>query len=130
MGVDRSSRPVFVSGDTGGDGNWIKVIGKTCLTGEAIAVAGEECEKLSYGVGSGGDMRLPMGTLWGRDSISRVRLNLKGFGRMDCDVDEEKANPMIDLVGVMSKGSASKSVEGCRLTLSAISFARRVVRHP
>jgi hypothetical protein len=33
---------------------------------------------------------------------------------------------MIELVGVESP---SKLVEGCRLTLSAISFARRVVRH-
>jgi hypothetical protein len=47
---------------------------------------------------------------------------------MDCDEDdeddEEKVDPTIDLVGVIGKGSASKLVEGCRLTLSAISFAR------
>ena len=34
---------------------------------------------------------------------------------------------MTDLADVES---LSKLVEGCRLTLSAISFARRVVRHP
>ncbi len=50
---------------------------------------------------------------------------------MDCDVDdEEKVNPMMDIAGVIGKDSASKLVEGCRLTLSAISFVRRVVRHP
>jgi hypothetical protein len=101
------------------------------LTGEAIAVAGEECEKLSYGVGSGGDIRLPMGTLWGRDSISRVRLKSKGFGKMGCDGDdEEKVNPMVEFVEVIGKGSVSKLMEGCRLTLSAISFVQRVARHP
>jgi hypothetical protein len=40
---------------------------------------------------------------------------------MDCDVEVEvEVNTTIDLVGVTGKGSASKLVEGCRPTLSAI----------
>lgn len=120
-GVDRSSRPVFVSGDTGGEGNWVKVFGKSCLTGEAIVVAGVECEKLSYGVGSGGDMRVPMGTLWGRFSISRIRLKSKGLGRMGGDVNvEAEINPTIDFVEDVGKDAASKLVEGSSRSLSAM----------
>jgi hypothetical protein len=49
---------------------------------------------------------------------------------IDCDVEgEEKFNPMTDLVEDCGVDSASKWVEGCRATLSAMSFARRDARH-
>jgi hypothetical protein len=50
---------------------------------------------------------------------------------MDCDVEVEvEVNPTIDLVGVTGKGSASKLVEGCRPTLSAIVYAEGVHATP
>ena len=45
--VESSGFPTFCSGETGGDGNELRVIGYACFDEQAIAGRGEAREKLS-----------------------------------------------------------------------------------
>jgi hypothetical protein len=57
---DRSSGPVVVSGETGGEGNWLTCFGSALLC-IGVAIFDGEIVKLSYGAGSGGEIKLLIG---------------------------------------------------------------------
>jgi hypothetical protein len=73
-------------------------------------------------------MRLFMGSVRDRESIVGVRSALDIFWKMDCGDADVKVVPTLER-GLIGCSVLSKSMEGCSLTLSAMSFAPSDAHH-